>query len=204
MFQVKDSYRYKAIHSPKGLRNQAYAIFDSSSGWIAVAICGFLTACVAFLVDVAEATVNDLKYGYCASNPLLNREACCANGLADSPSEEACSSFHPWTNDTWGSFGMYLGLALVFGTVSGGLTMLTKYTLPVSAPGKGDTVNSLSRLQAPSSSPSGKSLYLAAGSGIPEIKTFLSGFQIPHFFDFKVLVVKALGAVFAVVGISSM
>jgi len=45
---------------------------------------------------------------------------------------------------------------------------------------------------------SGKSMYMAAGSGIPEIKTILSGFVIPHFLDFKVLVVKAVGATFAV------
>jgi len=44
----------------------------------------------------------------------------------------------------------------------------------------------------------GKSMYLAAGSGIPEIKTILSGFVIPHFLDLKVLVVKAVGATFAV------
>ena len=39
---------------------------------------------------------------------------------------------------------------------------------------------------------------MAAGSGIPEIKTILSGFVIPGFLDFKVLAVKAVGAVFAV------
>lgn len=44
----------------------------------------------------------------------------------------------------------------------------------------------------------GKSMYMAAGSGIPEIKTVLSGFVIPHFLDFKVLLVKAVGATFAV------
>ena len=44
----------------------------------------------------------------------------------------------------------------------------------------------------------GKSIYMAAGSGIPEIKTILSGFVIPHFLDFKVLVIKAIGAIFAV------
>src|SRR5690606_35979264 len=33
---------------------------------------------------------------------------------------------------------------------------------------------------------------------IPEIKTVLSGFVIPHIFDFKVLVVKAVGSIFAV------
>ncbi|KAK3044513.1 hypothetical protein LTS18_001100, partial [Coniosporium uncinatum] len=39
---------------------------------------------------------------------------------------------------------------------------------------------------------------MAAGSGIPEIKTILSGFVIPNFLDLKVLLVKAFGAIFAV------
>lgn len=41
-------------------------------------------------------------------------------------------------------------------------------------------------------------MYMAAGSGIPEIKTILSGFVIPGFLNLKVLAVKAIGAVFAV------
>jgi chloride channel 3/4/5 len=44
----------------------------------------------------------------------------------------------------------------------------------------------------------GKTMYMAAGSQIPEIKTILSGFVITHFLDLKVLIVKAVGATFAV------
>lgn len=74
--------------------------------------------------------------------------------------------------------------------------MLTKSNLPATAPGIGDKAQ---KLGVPSDQVvTGKSMYLAAGSGIPEIKTVLSGFVIPHFLDFKVLVVKAAGAVFAV------
>lgn len=47
-------------------------------------------------------------------------------------------------------------------------------------------------------STTGKTLYLVSGSGIPEIKTVLCGFVIPHLFDLKVLLVKAVGSVFAV------
>lgn len=32
---------------------------------------------MAFVVDVAEATVSDRKLGFCITNPLLKREACC-------------------------------------------------------------------------------------------------------------------------------
>ncbi|KAJ4296526.1 hypothetical protein N0V90_006571 [Kalmusia sp. IMI 367209] len=67
--------------------------------------------------------------------------------------------------------------------------MLTKSTLPVATP---DTVSGDEVL------PKGKTMYMAAGSGIPEIKTMLSGFVIPSFLSLRVLVVKAFGAVFAV------
>ena len=41
-------------------------------------------------------------------------------------------------------------------------------------------------------------MYMATESGIPEIKTVLSSFVIPHFLDFNILVVKAVGSIFAV------
>ncbi|KAJ9141720.1 hypothetical protein NKR23_g7671 [Pleurostoma richardsiae] len=41
-------------------------------------------------------------------------------------------------------------------------------------------------------------MYMAAGSGIPEIKTILPGFVIPHFLGRKVFVIKAPGAAVAV------
>jgi len=62
--------------------------------------------------------------------------------------------------------------------------------MPAAAPGHGDRGR-----QSSDQTPGGRLIYLAAGSGIPEIKTILSGFVIPHFLDLKVL---ALGAVFAV------
>ncbi len=81
--------------------------------------------------------------------------------------------------------------------------MLTKRSLPAASPGLGDSHKTKAAngdgLDAPPQPvASGKSMYMAAGSGIPEIKTILSGFVIPNFLSLKVLVVKAFGAVFAV------
>jgi chloride channel 3/4/5 len=59
---VKDSYRLRFIHSRPGLKYKILSLFDEASGWVAAAIIGTLTACVAFLVDVAEATVSDWYY----------------------------------------------------------------------------------------------------------------------------------------------
>ncbi|KAL9105273.1 MAG: hypothetical protein Q9227_009532 [Pyrenula ochraceoflavens] len=73
---------------------------------------------------------------------------------------------------------------------------LTKKSLPAASPGLGDKLQS--ETVSNEGKKPGKSMYMAAGSGIPEIKTILSGFVIPHFLDFKVLVVKAIGSIFAV------
>ncbi|TKA62100.1 hypothetical protein B0A49_11384 [Cryomyces minteri] len=198
---VKDSYRMRFIHSRKGLRYSLYTVFDDCSGWIAVAIIGTLTACVAFLVDIAEATVSDWKLGYCTRNPFLNREACCGDktpllGIASEIGDE-CRYFRVWSTNYGSSFAIYVAWALLFGVISSSATMLTKRSLPAVSDAHGDKQNG-SYDAPPQPVASGKSMYMAAGSGIPEIKTILSGFVIPNFLDFKVLAVKAFGAVFAV------
>ena len=160
-------------------------------------------ACVAFFVDVAEATVSDWKIGYCKSNPLLSREACC-NGktpllgtAVDTASEVGvdCKHFKEWSNEYASSFAIYVGFAIAFGVISSSITMLTKRSLPA-APSETNDKDHLNGVSGPPAG--GKSIYMSAGSGIPEIKTILAGFEIQGFLEFKILVTKAIGAVFAV------
>ena len=146
---------------------------------------------MAFLVDIAVVTVSDWKMGYCRTNPFLNRESCCAGELKGATFEsnnDACSEFHLWSTSYASSYAIYVAFALLFGIISGSVTLLTKSALPAITP----------RNTQSDPIASGKVMYMASGSGIPEIKTILSGFVIPHFLDFKVLVVKAVGSVFAV------
>lgn len=155
---------------------------------------GVCTAFVAWIVDVAAATASDWKLGYCQANPLLSRELCCKPAI----SEESCREyFTSWSDSYWPTFAIYVSFALAFGVISASATMTTKTFLPTASTGLEDS------MQKPGDSdiapPTvGKVMYMAAGSGIPEIKTILSGFVIPHFLDFKVLFVKAFGAIFAV------
>ncbi|SMY20307.1 unnamed protein product [Zymoseptoria tritici ST99CH_1A5] len=196
---VKDSSRLRAIQTKKGVRHRVTIWFDQASGWIAAALIGVFTACVAFLVDITEASVSDWKIGYCATNILATREACCQhgfpslNGSANTFGETAsdCIHFIPWSNSFASSYAIYLAFALVFGIISASVTLLTKTSLPATAPTANDRLSSHAPL-------AGKMMYMAAGSGIPEVKTILSGFVIPNFLSFRVLVVKAIGAVFAV------
>lgn len=196
---MKDSYRYRSIHKPDGIRNRLYSLFDSCTGWIAVSIIGTITACVAFIVDVATATVSDWKFGYCTANPFLSRERCCGQEtqlLINSGSPEgSCSDFVLWSDTYAASFAIYVAWALSFGIISCSVTMLTKHALPVVSTREEDNANMDGASMPP---PSAKFLYRAAGSGIPEIKTILSGFVIPNYLDLDVLLVKGFGAIFAV------
>ena len=199
---VKDSFRRQAIFGEKGIRKHFSIAWECSQGWVAVALIGILTACVAFLVDIAEATVNDWKLGYCSTNVFATRVSCCTNQSPLTTTKEksnlgeSCGDWHMWRRDYWKAFGIYVGFALAYGVVSSSLTMLTKASMPATAPGHEDREQN--PVKGGTQGVAGKSIYLAAGSGIPEIKTILSGFVIPHILDFKVLVVKAAGAVFAV------
>lgn len=161
---------------------------------------GSLTACVAFVVDICQATVSDWKLGYCKSNVFMEREACCKGktplfGIQEIAGED-CADWQEWSTNFWASFAIYGGFALAFGIISASATMTTRKSLPAAASSQLDS----KRHDTDESQPvtSGKSMYMAAGSGIPEIKTILSGFVIPGFLDFKVLFVKAFGSIFAV------
>ena len=202
--QVKDSFRKRALRYQPGLRYRLLSAWDGMQGWVAAAVIGVLTACVAFCVDVAEATVSDWKEGYCTRNPFLNREGCCTGeGPGAQPRVDVrrielgaeCEEWTYWSELYGPAFGAYVGLAVLFGLVAGGVTLLTKSTLTAAEP-----MESLSGSPKKPMAPlrEGKTMYLAAGSGIPEIKTILAGFVIPRILDIKVLVVKAVGATFAV------
>lgn len=195
--QIKDSYRYRTIKSQTSLKGRLLAAWDSCQGWVAAALIGIFTAAVAFCVDVAEATISDYKIGYCSSHIFSNREVCCTSKsplLAGNGVGEDCPNWKMWSQDYWRSFGVYVAFAVLFGMMAGGVTMTTKGNLPTVQQDEdnehaGGDQGTLME---------GKAMYMAAGSGIPEIKTILSGFVIPHFLDFKVLFVKAVGATFAV------
>jgi chloride channel 3/4/5 len=191
---VKDAYRRRAIRSGSGIRDHLYAKWDALSGWLVVALVGIFTGFIAFIIDVTEATVSDFKFGYCSTNILYSREACCRVDGAELIGD-ACTAFKTWGTSYAAKFGPYLGVALLVGIISSSITMFSKTQLPSAAreiAENNDGVNGKIEVPPP------KVMYMAAGAGVPEIKTILSGFVIPEFLGLKVLILKAVGAIFAV------
>ncbi|KAF2762013.1 hypothetical protein EJ05DRAFT_507613 [Pseudovirgaria hyperparasitica] len=202
---VKSTYRQRTLHATTS-RWYRYVLIplDALTGWVAVALIGTLTAVVAFAVDVAEATVSDWKLGYCKPAPWKTRGGCCQRrtpllplsdgvyrGSEKGGAENTCSDYVMWSSSYGTSFATYVCIALVYGVISASATTLTKTNLPA--------VPTTAKASVSHEKPArGKVMFMAAGSGIPEIKTILSGFVIPNFLSLKVLLVKAFGAVFIV------
>jgi chloride channel 3/4/5 len=164
---------------------------------VAGSLIGILTAVVAFGVDVAQATISDYKIGYCSVSIFKDREQCCANknpvlGTFEDVGEK-CTQWIMWTDEYWTSYAIYVAFALLFGIIAGSVTMTTKASLPAV-----EQHHDADYVEASHEKALGKTMYMAAGSGIPEIKTILSGFVIPGFLSWKVLLVKAIGSTFAV------
>lgn len=74
---IADAYRLKALRSRKDFRGRLKAYFDGSQGWILSALVGCVTATIAYMVDVSEAPVFDLKDGYCSHGWYKSERVSC-------------------------------------------------------------------------------------------------------------------------------
>lgn len=73
---IADAYRVKALRGRKDIRGRIKALFDGSQGWVLSALVGFITATIAYGVDVSEAPVFDWKDGYCSEGFFLSEKVC--------------------------------------------------------------------------------------------------------------------------------
>lgn len=76
---IADAYRVKALRSRTDLRGRIKATFDGTQGWILSAVVGFLTAVIAYVVDISEAPVFDWKDGYCSTGFLISEKVSLAH-----------------------------------------------------------------------------------------------------------------------------
>ncbi|KAJ7579113.1 chloride channel [Mycena floridula] len=214
---IKDSVRFSKLRKRKSVRARARLLLDKSLGWIIVTIVGFITAIIAFLVVRSEQWLFDLKEGYCRESWWRAKRLCCPPvdetviGLFD---EDACPAWKPWAETLHFKQGdrgeqvveyiSYTVVALSLALVSCLLTLyltnsttfITRKESGVLAPDFPDPSEPKDQAAVPESRR--KVMYYAAGSGIPEIKTILSGFVIHGYLGFRVLFTKSVGLALSV------
>ncbi|KAG0706023.1 chloride channel [Suillus ampliporus] len=211
---IKDSVRFARLRRGKSIRSRVRLAFDKSLGWIIVTVVGFLTAIVAFLVVRAEQWLFDVKQGYCSTTWWYARQFCCPQPDEYWTLDGLCPAWRTWS-DVFGSWTgsksddgvvqyiAYTIIAVLLASTSSLLTIyltastsfVTRKESGVLSPGfdKNYEQNRSNSVQ-----PKRQVRYYAAGSGIPEIKTILSGFVIHGYLGGRTLFTKAAGLALSV------
>lgn len=217
---IADAFRVRDLRSRKDLRGRISAWFDGAQGWILVAIIGCITACIAYFVDVTEASIFDIKEGYCSQGWYFSKRKCCF-------AEVDCASWTSWGDSLplshiekqWVDFGAYVFFVVLFAVASCSLTLTTKTVIPSAFSlstldenlgadrqkydGRDADDTPTGRLSPTQTSrdaqkPSTMIYYPAAGSGVAEVKVILSGFVVHGYLGVKTLVIKTLALVLSV------
>ncbi|KAF8630644.1 hypothetical protein AX15_002795 [Amanita polypyramis BW_CC] len=219
---IKDSVRFAKLRRRKSIRSRIRLFLDKSLGWVIVTIVGFLTAIVAFLVVRSEQWLFDLKEGSCQEGWWMAKRFCCP-GFNDITSstllspEVDCPSWRTWvevfsrrmTEYPLGDVVQYIVytiIAVTLALISSLLTIrltnsgtfvtrkesgvLSPHFLNMKSSSKGQPTNPSARAR--------QTMYYAAGSGIPEIKTILSGFVIHGYLGGRTLFTKSVGLALSV------
>ncbi|KAB5558291.1 chloride channel [Coniochaeta sp. 2T2.1] len=217
---IADAYRVKALRSRKDFWGRIIVLFDSAQGWILMGLVGVIVAVIAYIVDVSESTVFDLKDGYCSKAWYLSEKKCCPLG--------PCTDWIDWgevleghsMGEQWAEFGVYIFFVVALAVLACLLTLTTKTIVPsayrlttldenlaavaVSPPSNdntdddGTTVSPRQLTPTPAPIIPPMIYYSAAGSGVAEVRVILSGFVLHGFLGLRTLVIKSLGLILSV------
>ena len=148
-------------------------------GWTLVILTGVCTGIIAVFIHTGISWFSSFREGVCSYDLFLNKHDCCWVS-ASAAVDNDCDEFL-----TWGEiFGLYAD-----GYVVGAFHYIFNYLgyITISA-GYATLAATYVKTIAP----------YAYGSGIPEIKTILSGYIIRGFLGFPTLIVKTIGTMLCV------
>lgn len=154
------------------------SVQDAWAGWLCVLIVGVLTGTIAAIIDIGAAWMKDLREGICPQAFWFNKEQCCWASNDTVFEGHACKQWYGWPHvfsldlvlESWGYYIILYFLYVFWSVLFGSIAATLVHTF------------------AP----------YACGSGIPEIKTILSGFIIRGYLGKWTLLIKSVGLVLAV------
>ncbi|XP_064636222.1 H(+)/Cl(-) exchange transporter 4-like isoform X2 [Lineus longissimus] len=179
---ARDRHRHREIVKKRaagGCLDKLKSAHDAWSGWVCVLLVGVAAGACAGIIDIGATWMSDLKEGICLDAFWFNREQCCwsANDtLFNAVDEEICRQWRTWPelfgdwNEDAGAYILKYIMYVVWGLILATLAVM------------------LVRVFAP----------YACGSGIPEIKTILSGFIIRGYLGKWTLIIKSVCMMLAV------
>ncbi len=178
---ARDSMRHRHIARKRqggSFLDAVRGAHDAWSGWLCVLLVGVCAGAMAAVVDIGSTWLTDLKFGLCPSAFYLNKEQCCWSSdetVVDVAGN--CSQWVPWSQ--------------IFGIKEeshAGSYVVLYFFYVFWAIAFASLAASLVRAFAP----------YACGSGIPEIKTILSGFIIRGYLGKWTVLIKSVSIMLAV------
>jgi len=176
---ARDRTRHRYIVKKKqdGFLDLIRGAHDAWSGWVCVLLVGLMSGVMAGVIDIGATWLTDLKFGICPTAFYLNMEQC-------------CWSSNETLRDISGNCSLWLTWPEVIGlsrdSAPGYLIRYIAYVLWALL--FAALAASLVRMFAP----------YACGSGIPEIKTILSGFIIRGYLGKWTFLIKSVSIMLAV------
>ncbi|EGW34409.1 uncharacterized protein SPAPADRAFT_133563 [Spathaspora passalidarum NRRL Y-27907] len=194
--------------------------------WILIVAIGFIFSLIAFSIDKFEILLVGFKRGYCKTNWFASQVACCSDSVGPNKiafnvfksgvvprGESQCSDWISWSNlidEPWFShvrldFTIYVVLSVILAVAACIITLTTKIsggTIPRQAIESDTTqkenTNDQHDDENHASVTKQRIMYTAHGSGVPEVKTILSGFVIRRFLGTYTLIAKTSALIFAI------
>ncbi|XP_052793749.1 H(+)/Cl(-) exchange transporter 4-like isoform X2 [Mya arenaria] len=174
---ARDRTRHRQVIKKKqdGFIESVKGAHDAWSGWMCVLLVGLATGSLAGIIDIGASWLSDIKEGICRDAFWLNKEQCCWSANDTNIEEASCSQWYTW--------------AKMMGVSSDGGSYITSYIFYILWGCMFALMAAMFvRVFAP----------YACGSGIPEIKTILSGFIIRGYLGKWTLLTKSIGMMLSV------
>ncbi|SCU98749.1 LAME_0G00408g1_1 [Lachancea meyersii CBS 8951] len=178
-----DVQQRENLYRLKGLSGKVRRCYSALQDWVLIIVIALACSLLAFVIDKAEELLVDLKRGYCKPNFLLNEQQCCSGYTCAKWTlwPQVFQSFHG--GSVRADFFVYAVLSLLLALIAGKVTLTTKYVNPLAKKMDKKTF---------------KTMYHAYGSGVPEVKTILSGFIIRKFLGTYTLFSKSIALILAI------
>lgn len=170
-------HRYIVKRKQNSIFDLMKGAHDAWSGWLCVLLVGLVTGTVAGIIDIGSSWMTDLKYGLCPEAFWLNKEQCCWSSNETSFDDTGnCSQWYSWAEVMGSSKEGFMAYTIQY-------VFFIVWALLFAS-----LAAALVRMFAP----------YACGSGIPEIKTILSGFIIRGYLGKWTLIIKSVGIMLSV------
>ncbi|XP_068103795.1 H(+)/Cl(-) exchange transporter 5-like isoform X1 [Hyperolius riggenbachi] len=173
----RDRHREILSKSKESTWALLHSVSDAFSGWMLMLLIGLSAGSLAGLIDISSHWMTDLKEGICVEWFWFNHEQCCwQSANVTFEDRNNCPEWRSWSQ-------------LILGQSEGGFPYILNYVMYILW---ALLFSLLAVLLVRNFAP------YACGSGIPEIKTILSGFIIRGYLGKWTLLIKTMTLVLAV------